>query len=179
MSDQPAPPDDDLRETVDLMGRLVARISDRVDTQTKVLQQLDGTLAEARAAAFTAAEQTDPEQYGQLVGATIDGRIADSLKRLNKAAETLLSGAERSNASFQETTSAHSSTLRLIDDLRLKQDQDKSWSRWVGLGGIILAIVLTVAVPRFLASFEEGCVVLGGTWTQTTRGVDVCVFSSE
>lgn len=43
----PTPPfDDELRETVELMSKVVARTSDRVDAQTKVLKDLDGTLAE-------------------------------------------------------------------------------------------------------------------------------------
>lgn len=179
MSDQPASTasrDDELPETLERLIQLTLTLSDQMEEQTKGINKGTTLANEARHAATKAQEQTDPKHYGQLVGTTIDSRIADSLKRLNKAAEALLSGAERSSASFQETTTAHSNTLRLIDDLRLKQDQDKRWSRWVGLGGVILAVVLTVALPRFIASFEEGCVVLGGTWTQTTTAVNVCLF---
>ncbi len=175
--DRPALFDAELRETLDRLGNLSLRVYDQVQEQTKAINHATTAADEARRAAKATEKQTDPETYGELVGATIDGRIANSLKRLNKAAAALLSGAERSNASFQETTTAHSSTLRLIDHLHREQHQDRRWSRWVGLGGIVLAVVLTVALPRFIGSLEEGCVVLGGTWTQTTTAVDVCVFS--
>ena len=179
MTDDPASPalrDDELPETLERLIQLTLTLSDQMEEQTKAINKGTTLANEARHAADAARKQTDPEHYGELIGATIDVRLADSLKRLGSASTEALNGIQRSNASFQETTTQHSNTLRLIDDLRLKQDQDRRWSRWVGLGGVIVAIVLTGALPRFLVTFEEGCVVLGGTWTQTSTGVDVCVF---
>tara|TARA_R110002110_G_scaffold362782_1_gene572669 strand:- start:11650 stop:12213 length:564 start_codon:yes stop_codon:yes gene_type:complete len=177
--DQPAFPalsDDDLRETLDLMATAVASMSNRIDGLTKVANKQIAVSTEARIAAFAAREQTNPEKYGELIGQTVDGGIADSLKRLNKAAGVLLNSAERSSASFQETTTQHSNTLRLIQELREKQQSDRRWLPWVGLGGVVLALVLTVALPRFLASNASTCAVLGATWTATTQGVNACVF---
>lgn len=85
----------------------------------------------------------------------------------------------RSSASFQETTTAHSNTLRLIADLREKQRQDRRWLPWVGLGGVVLALVLTVTLPRFLASNPTTCALIGATWTATSTGVNACVFYGE
>jgi len=172
----PAPHKDELPETLERLIQLTLTLSDQMEEQTKAINKGTTLANEARHAADAARKQTDPEHYGELVGATIDVRLADSIKRLGNASGEVLNGIQRSNASFQETTSMHSATLRLIDDLRLKQDQDRRWSRWVALGGVVLAVVLTVALPRFLVTFEEGCVVLGGTWTQTTTAVNVCVF---
>jgi len=98
---------------------------------------------------------------------------------LNKAAGVLLDSAERSSASFQETTTQHSNTLRLIQELRENQQSDRRWLPWVGLGGVVLALVLTVALPRFLARYPSTCAVLGASWTTTTTGVDACVFYRE
>ena len=115
MSDQtasPAPPDDDLRETVDLMGKLVARMSERVDTQTKILKDLDGTVAEARSAAFTAAEQTDPEHYGQLVGETIDGKINDNLVRMGQMCVALFNASNRAQDALKKAEEDKSVSLR-------------------------------------------------------------------
>ena len=139
---------------------------------------------EAQIAAFAARDQTNPENYDELIGQTVDGGIADSLKRLNKAAGVLLDSAERSSASFQETTTQHSNTLRLIQELRGKQQSDRRWLPLVGLGGVglggvVLAVVLTIALPRFLASNAAACAVLGASWTTTTTGVDACVFYSD
>ena len=174
--DLPALSDDELRETLDLMATAVASMSNRIDGLTKVANKQIEVSTEARIAAFAAREQTNPEKYGALIGQTIDGRIADSLNRLNKAAGTLLSGVERSNASFQETTTQHSNTLRLTQELREKQQSDRRWLPWVGLGGVVLALVLTIALPRFLASYPSTCAVLGAMWTATTEGVNACVF---
>ncbi|WP_386629916.1 hypothetical protein [Sulfitobacter geojensis] len=172
----PAPRDDELSETLERLIKLTLTLSDQVEEQTRAINKGTTLANEARHAATKAQEQTDPEHYGELIGQTVDGRIADSLSRLNKAAGALLSGAERSNASFQETTTAHSNTLRLIADLREKQRQDSRWLPWVGLGGVVLALVLTAALPRFLASYPSTCAVLGATWTATTEGVNACVF---
>ncbi|UOA17230.1 hypothetical protein [Sulfitobacter dubius] len=175
----PAPRDDELPETLERLIKLTLTLSDQVEEQTRAINKGTTLANEARHAATKAQEQTDPEHYGELIGQTVDGRIADSLNRLNKAAGALLSGAERSNASFQETTTAHSNTLRLIADLREKQRQDRRWLPWVGLGGVVLALVLTITLPRFLASNPTTCALIGATWTATSTGVNACVFYGE
>ncbi|WP_299616831.1 hypothetical protein [uncultured Tateyamaria sp.] len=175
----PALSDKELRETLDLMATAVASMSNRIDELQTVAKKQIAVSTEARIAAFAAREQTNPEKYGELIGQTVDGGITDSLKRLNKAAGVLLNSAERSNASFQETTTQHSNTLRLIQELREKQQSDRRLLPWVGLGGLVLALVLTVAFPRFLASNASTCAVLGASWTATTEGVNACVFYVE
>ena len=175
----PALSDKELRETLDLMATAVASMSNRIDGLTTVANKQFEVSTEARIAAFAARDQTNPENYGELIGQTVDGGIADSLKRLNKAAGVLLDSAERSSASFQETTKQHSNTLRLIQELRENQQSDRRWLPWVGLGGVVLALVLTVALPRYLASYPSTCAVLGASWTTTTTGVDACVFYAE
>ncbi|AUQ64888.1 hypothetical protein [Phaeobacter inhibens] len=175
----PALSDAELRETLDLMATAVASMSNRIDGLTMVANKQIAVSTEARIAAFAAREQTNPEKYGELIGQTVDGGIADSLTRLNKAAGVLLDSAERSSASFQETTTQHSNTLRLIQQLREKQQSDRRWLPWVGLGGVVLALVLTAALPRFLASNASACAVLGASWTMTTTGVNACVFYTE
>jgi hypothetical protein len=180
--DQPdLPPlsDNELRETLDLMATAVASMSNRIDGLTKIANKQIAVSTEARIAAFAASEQTNPEKYGDLIGQTVDGGIADSLKHLNKASGVLLDSAERSSASFQETTTQHSNTLRLIQELREKQQSDRRWLPWVALGGVVLALVLMVALPRLLASNAATCAILGASWTTTTTGVDACVFYSD
>lgn len=78
----PAPPDDELRETLDLLSTVMASVSDRVDANTQVLDRLNKTATEARQAAFAAKAQTDPKAYGDLLGETIDGKLKESLQRL-------------------------------------------------------------------------------------------------
>ena len=130
----PAPRDDELPETLERLIQLTLTLSDQVEEQTRAINKGTTLANEARHAATKAQEQTDPEHYGDLIGQTVDGRIADSLNRLNKAAGALLSGVERSNASFQETTTAHSDTLRLMNEHRQARERDRKLLPWVGLG---------------------------------------------
>ena len=58
--------------------------------QTRVLDRVNKTATEARSAAFAAQKQTDPEHYGEIVGATIDGKIGDTLTRVGQMAGDLL-----------------------------------------------------------------------------------------
>ena len=83
---------------------------------------------------------------------------------------------QHAQASYQETTTAHSDTLRLMNEHRLERQKDKKLLPWVGLGAVALALVLTVTLPRFMASTASTCAVLGATWTTTSTGVDACVF---
>ena len=47
---------------------------------------------------------------------------------------------------------------------------------WFASGAVVLALVLTIALPRFYASNAAACAVLGAEWTQTTAGARACVF---
>ena len=94
---------------------------------------------------------------------------------MDHASAEILNGIQRSNASFQETTTMHSKTLTLVAELREKQQKDRQLSRWVGLGGVVLAVVMTIVLPRFIASTPSGCAILGSVWQTTTTGVDACV----
>lgn len=85
----------------------------------------------------------------------------------------MLNGLQRSHASYQETTTAHSDTLRLMNEHR---QEDRKLLPWVGLGAVLLTLVLTVTLPRFMASNASTCSVLGATWTTTSTGVDFVVF---
>ena len=180
MSDDAASPapfsDGELRETVELMSKVVARTSDRVDAQTKVLKDLDGTLAEVRSATFIAAEQTDPKRYGELVGATIDGKINDNLVRMGKMCVDLLQASNRAQEVLAKAETDKSIALRQLWEKEQKLERWKS--RWplFGLGALVLVLALTRTLPRFLASCGPTCPVLGGVWTTTSPNTDVCAF---
>ncbi|MEO1407741.1 MAG: hypothetical protein AAFV54_14820, partial [Pseudomonadota bacterium] len=131
---------------------------------------------EARIAAFAAKDQTDPKRYGEVIGQTVEEHIADSLRTLNQASNDVLNGLQRSNASFQETTTAHSSTLSLMDELRREQRRDRRFLPWVGIGGLVLALVMTLTLPGLLATTKFTCdLMVGYTWTTTTTGTHICV----
>lgn len=56
-----------LADTLDTMGLLVASLSDRIDAQGRMLEQVLKTATEARAAAFAAEKATDWKRNGDLI----------------------------------------------------------------------------------------------------------------
>ncbi len=174
--DLPALSDDDLRETLDLMATAVASMSDRIDDLTAVADKQIKVATEARIAAFAAKKQTDPEHYGELVGATIDGRIGDTLTRVGQMAGDLLRASNHTQEVLKKADEARSDTMRQLWEREQKLDRFKSRLSWFGLGAVILALALTVILPRFIASYPATCALIGGVWTLTTTGTDACVF---
>ena len=176
LPDLPALSDDELRETLDLMATAIASMSNRIDDLTVVADKQIKVSTEARIAAFAARDQTDPKAFGQLVGEVIDGEIDENLERMGRMATDLLKVSNRTQAVLKKAGEDKSDALRDIWDREQKVKQFKSRLPWFGLGAVILALVMTFAFPRFLASYPASCAALGATWTSTTSNVDACVF---
>lgn len=167
---------DELRETLDLLATAVASISDRVDDQTRMLDQVNKTATEARQAAFAARKQTDPENYGRMIGETLNRRIGGSLDRV-----------ERLTGDLQIAVRQTEEVLRQARGDGFKIDQ-RLWERehaigrfkgtlpWLGLGAVVLVIGLTLMLPRFMAGNPGTCALIGGSWSTTTSGGEACAF---
>jgi hypothetical protein len=125
---------------------------------------------------LAARSQTSPENYGTLVGDTIDGRISNSLTRITQTASDLIRAANHIQEVLKKAGEDRSDALRQLRDREQKLERFKSRLPWFGLGAVVLALVLTVTLPRFMASNPSTCAVLGASWTTTTTGVDACVF---
>ena len=172
----PALSDKELRETVDLMATAVASMSNRIDGLTKAANRQIEVSTEARISAFAARDQTNPKKYGELVGATIDGKINDNLVRMGQMCVDLFSASNRAQDALKKAEEDKSAALRQVWEREHKAKQLKSRLPWFGLGALVLALVMTIAFPHFLASYPSTCAVLGATWTATTEGVNACVF---
>jgi hypothetical protein len=173
----PAPSLAVLSETVDLLGVVVAKMSEKLDQHGETLAAVQKTALESRDAAQAAKAFADPQRYGRHIGNEIDKALAVPLDRL----EALHFGfaADRQD------------TRRTLDDLarqeeaalqRLRDDQ-ASAGRWkkripfIALFGLVLALGLTIALPRFMAVNGTACAVLGGQWLkETATGRFACVF---
>ena len=173
----PAPSLAVLSETVDLLGVVVAKMSEKLDQHGQTLASIQKIALESRDAAQAAKSYTDPQRYGRHIGNEIDKALVVPLNRL----EALHSGfaADRQD------------TRRALDDLarqeeavlqRLRDDQAKA-GRWkkripfIAIFGLVLALGLAVALPRFMAGNGTTCAVLGGDWLkENPSGRLACVF---
>lgn len=178
LSEQPARPalsNEELRETIDLMATAVASMSNRIDGLTTVANKQFEVSTEARIAAFAARDQTNPKKYGELVGATIDGKINDNLVRMGQMCVDLFSAANRAQDALKKLEEDRAAVERVLWEREKKVDQFKARLPWFGLNAVVLVVVLTFLLPRFIASYPTGCAALGGLWTATTTGVPICV----
>lgn len=178
-SPSPALSDDELRETLDLLSTVLASVSDRVDAQTGTMDRLVKTATEARQAAFAARSQTDPEHYGELVGKTINGRINDNLIRIARLTIDLSEATNRAQATLQKAEEDKWAILEKVRDRERKAERLKRNLPWFGLGAAVLALVLAVMVPRFLAFNAATCAVFGGQWVTTTSDGYACVHYQD
>lgn len=183
MSDQspsPAPlSDDELRETLDMVGTVLASVSDRVDTQTRTMDRLIKTATEARQAAFAAQNQTDPEQYGNLVGQAVAGKITDPLNHMIRVANVLSEQSRHTEAVLKK---AEQDKWEILNDVRDRERQVDRWKTrlpWFALGAVALIVALTVTLPRFSAINSTTCAVFGGEWVRTTEGNPACVHYQD
>jgi hypothetical protein len=180
MTDRPpALPDDELRETLDLLSTVMASVSDRVDANTQVLDRLNKTATEARQAAFVAKAQTDPKAYGELVGETLDGKLKETLQRLTHSINAMDQQTGQTLSVLNQAERDKWDVINAIRAREVKVERFTDRRRWLVLGTVVLAITMTVLLPRFLASNATTCAVLGAMWTTTTTGVDACVFYAE
>lgn len=176
MADQtssPPPSDDELRETLDLLSTVMASVSNRVDTQTKALDQVNRTATEARQAAFAAKAQTDPKHYGDLVGQTIDGQLAATLQRLDQASDLLGQQSRLTVDLLQAADKERTSALERGQGGDAKAKRFKRRLPWFGLGAVVVVLALSVALLRFMTSYPATCAAIGGVWSVAS---DACVF---
>lgn len=176
--------DAELRETIDLHSGVLAKMSDKIDEQGALQQQLiDVSIKGMEAildAARAAKQQTDPARYAQHIEQELDktiGRILDRLEILHSSFE-----ADRRDATYrlEDLVLQEEATLQ-----RLRADQERA-GRWkkripfIAFFGLVLVLGLVIGLPRFLVANGSTCAVLGGEWLHGHEsGKQACVFYSE
>ncbi|WP_424988898.1 hypothetical protein [Microbulbifer sp. S227A] len=180
MSDDAASPaplsDGELRETLERLGNLVLDMNDYVQEQTKAVNHATTAANEARRAAKATQDQTDPDQYAEYAVEVIDKRLEERMKDIRQTASDLIKASSYTREVLSKADQDRTDVQRQLWEREQNLDQFKSRLPLFGLGAVVLALVLTVLFPRFLASYGPTCGVLGGVWTTTTTGVDACVF---
>ncbi len=163
-----------LAETIDTIGLLVARLSDRVDAQGRILDKVHQTATEARAAAFAAERATDWERNADSIGASLQRALVAPMARFREA-DRLLSKSEEFTRE----------TIRLLETARLREDQRRYerlrlWNSrmpWLFAGAVLTGIVFTLLGVHFLSYWHPACGILGGRFsTANEDGVAGCFF---
>lgn len=169
----PASSDAELRETLDLLGTLMASVSDRVDAQTEALGRLSKTAAEARQAAFAARSQTDPKLFDAAMSEATRTGLNPTLDTLQRANTALLRGVDLAQTELKD---AGKTKMELLKRLMAEYERLRWWRQHLpllGLGAVLLLALFTLALPRFVALYPTVCWVLGGYWGDILNG---CLF---
>ena len=178
MSDHSPSPlsDDDLREVLDMVGTVLASVSDRMDEQTSTMDRLVKTATEARQAAFAAQKQTDPEQYGALISQAVEGKIADPLNHMVRVANAVGQQSRHTEKVLKKAEEDKWDVLNSIRERENQVDRVKRRLPWLALAAAVLALALTITLPRVSVITPTACGIFGGSWARTTEGNPACVF---
>ena len=155
MPDRPpsAPPalsDIALRETLDLLGQVVASMSARIDKQGEQIEVLAKAVEKTRSAAKRTEQQTDPAAYARFIGTEVENALDKVLDEFAGAIRAIRSDHETTAARLKELEQAEEAALA-----RLRQDLDTAarWRRrvpWVWAGALSVALVLAVVLESLV-----------------------------
>ena len=166
-----------LGEMVDLLGVVVARMSEKLDQHGETLATVRKTTLESREAAQAAKTYADPQRYGRHIGNEIDKALAVPLDRLEGLHLGLATDREETRRSLGELIRLEEQTLQRLRDDLASAGRWKKRTPFIALFGLILALGLTIALPRFMAGNGTACTVLGGEWLRGPEtGKEACVF---
>ena len=148
MPDTPPPALSDiaLRETLDLLGQVVASMSTRIDSQGEQIEALAKAVEKTRSAAKRTEQQTDPAAYARFIGTEVETALDGVLDQFAAAIRAIRSDHETTAARLKELEQAEEAALA-----RLRQDLDAAarWRRqvpWVWVGAVSTALVLTAVL---------------------------------
>ena len=141
----PAPPalsDVALRETLDLLGQVVASMSARIDKQGEQIEALAKAVEKTRSAAKRTEQQTDPAAYARFIGTEVEKALDGVLDEFAGAVLTIRKDHETTAARLKELEQAEEAVLA---HLRRELDAALRWRRqvpWVWTGAVVVGLVL-------------------------------------
>lgn len=166
-----------LGETVDLLGVVVARMSEKLDQHGQTLAAVQKTALESRDAAQAAGAYADPQRYGRHIGNEIDKALSAALDRLEGLHLALAADRRDASRTLDELVRQEEQTLQRLRDDLARAGRWKTRIPFIALFGLVLALILSIALPCFMAGNAAGCAVLGGEWLRGPEsGKEACVF---
>lgn len=158
-----------LGETVDLLGVVVARMSEKLDQHGETLAVVRKTALESRDAAQAAKAHSDPQRYGRHIGQELDKALDATLDRLEGLHPGLAADRRDASRTLDELVRQEEKTLQRLRDDLARAGRWKKRTPFVALFGLVLALGLSIALTRFMAGNGTICAVLSGEWL---RGSD-------
>ena len=179
-SARPALSEAALRETLDLLGTVVASMAEKLDRHGQILADVQKAASEGRDAAQAAKAHSDPQRYGRHIGQELDKALDATLDRLEGLQSGLTTDRDETRRSLNELVRQEEAVLQHLHDDLEKAGRWKRRIPFIALFGLVLALGLTIALPRFLAGKATSCAVLGGEWLKENQsGRLACVFYGE
>ena len=176
-SARPALSDAALRETLDLMGTVVANMAGKLDRHGQILADVQKAATEGRDAAQGAKAHSDPQRYGRHIGQELDKALDATLDRLKTLQSGFATDRQETRRSLETLVRQEEAVLQhLWDDL----EEAGRWKQripFIAIFALVVALGLTIGLPRFLAGNSTACAVLGGEWLGGPEtGKEACVF---
>lgn len=166
-----------LAETVDLLGIVVAQMSEKLDQQGETLAVVQKTAQESRDAAQAAKAYADPQRYGRHIGNEIDKALSLPLDRLEGLHLGLAADRRDARRTLDELVRQEGQTLQRLRDELARVGRWKKHTPFIALFGLVLVLGISIGLPRFMAGNGAACTVLGGEWLRGPEsGKQACVF---
>ena len=166
-----------LGEMVDLLGVVVARMSEKLDQHGETLAVVQTTALESRDAAQAAKAYADPQRYGRHIGNEIDKALAAPLDRLEGLHLGLAADRRDASRTLDELVRQEEQTLQRLRNEVANAGRWKKRAPFIAFFGLVLVFGLSIALPRFIAGNGTACAVLGGEWLRGPEsGKEACVF---
>ena len=166
-----------LGETVDLLGVVVAQMSDKLDQHGHTLAGMQKIAVEGRDAAQAAKAFSDPKRYADHIGQEVYDALGESLDRLQALHVGFATDRHDANLTLSELVRQEEAVLQRLRDDQAKAGRWKKRIPFIALFGLVLALGLAIALPRFMAVNGTACAVLGGEWLKENASARLaCVF---
>ena len=173
----PAPSLAVLSETVDLLGVVVAKMSEKLDQHGETLAAVQKSALESRDAAQAARTHTDPKRYAAHIGQEVYDALGQSFDRLEALHSGFAADRQDASRSLDELVRQEEQTLQRLRDDLANAGRWKKRAPFIALFGLVLALGLIIALPRFIAGNGTVCAVLGAEWLRGPEsGKQACVF---
>lgn len=169
-----------LGETVDLLGVVVAKMSEKLDQHGETLAAVHKSALESRDAAQSAKSQTDPKRYAAHIGQEVYDVLGQSLDRLEALHSHFAADRQDASRSLDDLVRQEEQTLQCLRDELARAGRWKKRAPFIALFGLVMALGLSIALPRFMARNGTACAVLEGEWLkENASGRLACVFYGE